>query len=199
MLNKKVQLPPISQFFEGASQSSPLIRLNISDSENDNETDSMSNMSDSNESSGESAKSAPYSLSDDLSIFQVVASYYGYGFHGKIPWSFWQTYKRVTGSSRSNSSLYHHWNGAMKKKYEIFIKTGRLSQVIVWLQNAINSESQHNQNQANAQQHEITGAPLFHNKSQPPIPLQNAQANPLIRTASSMNAMDFHFSQFSYV
>ena len=63
----------------------------------------------------DSGRSAPYTLRDDLMIFKVVATYYGFGFHGKIPWSFWQTYKRVTGSNRSNSSLYHHWNGAMKK------------------------------------------------------------------------------------
>ncbi|OHT12684.1 hypothetical protein TRFO_17389 [Tritrichomonas foetus] len=52
----------------------------------------------------DSGRSAPYTLSDDLTIFKVVASYYGFGFHGKIPWSFWQTYKRVTWQSRRRPS-----------------------------------------------------------------------------------------------
>ena len=93
------------------------------------------------EHSSEISKNAPYRLVDDLSIFTVIVKYYGDGFHGKIPWSFWQTYKCVSGSTRSNRSLYHHWNGAMKKKYESFITSGRLSECIACLETAITADS----------------------------------------------------------
>jgi hypothetical protein len=132
----------------------------------------------------DSARSAPYTVSDDLSIFKVVAAYYGVGFRGKIPWSFWQTYKRVTRSARSNSSLYHHWNGAMKKKYEPFLASGRISQCIAWLETAATAE------QRPAPLPVPTGAPLCHVRSEPPVPLRLPQpaqapaARALVRTAS---------------
>ena len=136
--------------------------------------------------SNELTKSAPYTLYDDLSIFNVIMKYYGDGFHGKIPWSFWQTYKRVSGSNRSNSSLYHHWNGAMKKKYESFIVTGRLSECVAWLETAIAAESNPAPFQQDPMQH--TGAPLIPIRSQPPVPLMPRQPidtpAPLIRTMS---------------
>lgn len=157
-------------------------------------------------SSSDSGRSAPYTLHDDLSIFKVVAAYYGFGFHGKIPWSFWQTYKRATGSTRSNSSLYHHWNGAMKKKYDAFISNGRLSDCILWLETAVMAEQSSNvclnsqlsnagsiHGSPDIQQH--TGTPLFHNRSEPPISLvavdkpSIAQMQPmtLVRTPSVAN------------
>ncbi|KAK8881673.1 hypothetical protein M9Y10_004433 [Tritrichomonas musculus] len=147
----------------------------------------------------DSGRSAPYTLKDDLMIFKVVASFYGFGFHGKIPWSFWQTYKRVTGSNRSNSSLYHHWNGAMKKKYEAFIDNGRLSDCILWLETAVMAEQTSPSAESIPFQH--TGTPLFHNKSQPSIPLgapkMNFQNQPLslVRTGSCSNSLGFPFSQ----
>lgn len=134
------------------------------------------------------SKSAPYTLVDDLSIFNVIMKYYGDGFHGKIPWSFWQTYKRVSGSTRSNSSLYHHWNGAMKKKYESFIATGRLSECVAWLETAIAADSTPPQFGHDPLQH--AGAPLIPIRSQPPVPLMPRQPiempSPLIRTMSCM-------------
>ena len=151
LLNKKTPLPPINNFLSNF----PLINIsNIEKKENNEEISEINN------------KSLPYSLTDDLSIFNVIIKYYGNGFHGKIPWSFWQTYKRVTGSRRSNSSLYHHWNGAMRKKYESFIISGRLYECISWLEASILTEN-HNINE------EIphTGTPLLHNLSQPSVPL----------------------------
>lgn len=148
----------------------------------------------------DSGRSAPYTLRDDLMIFKVVATYYGFGFHGKIPWSFWQTFKRVTGSNRSNSSLYHHWNGAMKKKYEAFIDNGRLSDCILWLETAVMAEQTSPAQEQAPIQH--SGTPLFHNKSQPAMPLAvptspNYQKQPLslIRTGSCSNSLGFPFSQ----
>ena len=134
------------------------------------------------EETAETTKSAPYTLYDDLSIFNVIMKYYGDGFHGKIPWSFWQTYKKVSGSTRSNSSLYHHWNGAMKKRYESFISTGRLSECVAWLETAISAEVNPIQE---VMQH--AGSPLIPISSQPPVPLMPRQMNapaPLVRTMS---------------
>lgn len=150
----------------------------------------------------DSGRSAPYTLRDDLMIFKVVATYYGFGFHGKIPWSFWQTFKRVTGSNRSNSSLYHHWNGAMKKKYEAFIDNGRLSDCILWLETAVMAEQTSPVQDQPPIQH--SGTPLFHNKSQPSMPLviptspryqKQQQPMSLVRTGSCSNSMGFPFSQ----
>ena len=110
----------------------------------------------------DSARSNPYTLMDDLSIFRVVAWYYGLSFRGKIPWSFWQTYKRATGSTRSNSSLYHHWNGSMRKKYGALIAAGRLEQCISWVEQTISSGKKLRNNPF-----KMTGMPLTHNWSAP--------------------------------
>jgi hypothetical protein len=128
------------------------------------------------------ARSSAYTLLDDLSILRVVTAYYGPAFCGKIPWSFWQTYKRVTGSSRSNSSLYHHWNGAMKRKYDAFLSSGQLSECIGWLETAT---------AANRRQEQPAGAPLIHHRSEPPVPLgaaagRDGEVRPLVRTNSHM-------------
>ena len=147
----------------------------------------------------ESSRSNPYTLMDDLSIFRVVAVYYGSGFCGKIPWSFWQTYKKATGSTRSNSSLYHHWNGAMKKKYEAYISTGRLAECILWLETAVMTE------QPPPHMHPIhiahAGMPLHHSMSGPSIPLSLGRGHrpeaprALTRTASCFHDGDFPFSR----
>jgi hypothetical protein len=123
-------------------------------------------------------------MTDDFSILKVVGAYFGTTFRGKIPWSFWQTYKRVTGSTRSTSSLYHHWNGAIKKKYDAFLSTGRLSDCILWLETAVMTEERPQPFTVPA------GAPLRHYRSEPPIALNGSpppragQPNALIRTSS---------------
>jgi hypothetical protein len=131
------------------------------------------------------SRSEPYTLLDDLSIFKVVAAYYGFDFRGKIPWSFWQTYRRVANSNRSNSSLYHHWNGAMRKKYDHFLSGGRMCECIAWLETAAAAS------QAASRDAMPAGAPLCHMRSEPPIrigvPATSAapqSARPLVRAAS---------------
>jgi len=181
LLNKKVPLPSIQSLVSDM----PQIDLNLSNPDAQNQS----------ENNGQDfAKSSPYTLVDDLSIFSVIVKYYGDGFHGKIPWSFWQTYKRVSGSNRSNSSLYHHWNGAMRKKYESFITTGRLMDCISWLEAAVNAER--NQNRGTDIPH--SGTPLLHNRSEPSVPLlppgQKKDApSPLIRTLSCAGGNQFSF------
>jgi hypothetical protein len=125
------------------------------------------------------ARSLPYTVADDVSILRFVAAYYGAYFCGKIPWSFWHTYKRTTGSTRSTSSLYHHWNGAMRKKYAPFITTGRLGEGVMWLEAGAGTTPE-------LQSRPPTGAPLVHHQSQPPAPLGGEFEAPrsLIRTPS---------------
>ena len=114
----------------------------------------------------DAVRSSPYTVEDDLSMLKVVAYYYGSNFSGKIPWSFWQTYKRVTGSKRSNSSLYHHWNGSMRKKYDKYIESGKLSECIQWLEGAVISEHPPVYSEFSP-----AGMPLYHSVSGPSIPL----------------------------
>lgn len=114
----------------------------------------------------DTVRAYPYTIADDLSMLKVVASYYGYKFTGKIPWSFWQTYKRVTGSTRSNSSLYHHWNGSMRKKYERYIESGNLRDCIQQLEEATMFK-QYPPYPPLVQ----VGMPLSHSVSGPSVPL----------------------------
>ncbi|KAH0803098.1 uncharacterized protein GO595_004191 [Histomonas meleagridis] len=176
------QLPPLESTSFPVNNCQPTMNPIVEENEEPEEP----------EDSGDPNRSAPYTLRDDLLIFKVVATYYGFGFHGKIPWSFWQTYKRVANSNRSNSSLYHHWNGAMKKKYDAFISNGRLGDCIMWLEAVISSEGVKNTQQP----YQPTGQPLFHNRSQPSVPLsqfniqQPKQPLALVRTSSSFSAAD---------
>lgn len=157
LLNHEIRLPSLSPEM-------PPINLRLpTEAPSDSGTEASNNEED-------SSKAMPYTMSDDLEIFKCIVAYYGTQFTGKIPWSFWQTYKQITGSPRSNSSLYHHWNGAMKKKYAGFINTGRLNDCIMWLESAIMSERSISNPYT---QH--TGTPLCHNRSSPPVQLSAPQ------------------------
>ncbi|OHS94099.1 hypothetical protein TRFO_11367 [Tritrichomonas foetus] len=114
-------------------------------------------------------KSPQYSLTDDLLILKTINSYYGTAFHGRVPWSFWQTFRKTTGNRRSSSSLYHHWNGAMKRKYGSFLSQGRLTECIQWIETAIESAKPMQRRQIDD---EYTGMPLQHNWSLPPVPIK---------------------------
>ena len=74
--------------------------------------------------------SGPYKIDDDLSIFKAIRSFYGDTFSGTVPWSFWKTYRQLTGSNRSTSSLYHHWNGSIQRKYRQFLRQKNLDACI---------------------------------------------------------------------
>jgi hypothetical protein len=123
---------------------------------------------------------------DDMEILKFTGAYYGMNFHGKLPWSFWQTFKRTTGSTRSTSSLYHHWNGAMKKKYGAFLDNGKLGDCIQWLETAIVAVQQQQPQPPMDQTWQPTGAPLVHVSSQPLAPIGEAfdMSRPLVRTPS---------------
>jgi hypothetical protein len=104
----------------------------------------------------------------------MVAAYFGSTFSGRVPWSFWQTYKRVTGSPRSNSSLYHHWNGVIHRKYENFVSSGRLGECIACIERVTGPERKGDSPPA--------GSPLVHHRSVPPVALGAPRA--LVRNAS---------------
>jgi hypothetical protein len=109
-----------------------------------------------------------YTFADDMEILKFIAAYYGLAFRGKLPWCFWPTFKRSVGSSRSTSSLYHHWNGAMRKKYGAFIGAGKLGDCIHWLESLIMATNpQAGIGHGMAPPH--AGAPLVHHHSQPPV------------------------------
>lgn len=116
-------------------------------------------------------KTPQYTLADDLLILKTINSYYGTAFHGRVPWSFWQTFRKVTGNKRSPSSLYHHWNGAMKRKYGSFLNHGKINECISWIETAMESGKPSPKENSDS---EFTGLPLAHNWSLPPAPLENS-------------------------
>ncbi|OHS96727.1 hypothetical protein TRFO_37076 [Tritrichomonas foetus] len=116
------------------------------------------------------SKTPQYTLEDDLIIFKTINSYYGTAFHGRVPWSFWQTFRKVTGNERSSSSLYHHWNGAMRRKYGTYLSAGRIHDCIAWIEQALSADKSPSAKAQDDKQ--ITGHPLQHNWSLPPRPLQ---------------------------
>lgn len=119
-------------------------------------------------------KTPQYTLADDLLILKTINSYYGTAFHGRVPWSFWQTFRKVTGNKRSPSSLYHHWNGAMKRKYGSFLNHGKINECISWIETAMESgKPVQKENTDN----EFTGLPLAHNWSFPPAPIDQNDLN----------------------
>ena len=112
-------------------------------------------------------KKPQYTLADDLQILNTIKGFYGTAFQGRVPWSFWQTFRKATNSNRSSSSLYHHWNGAMRRKYGAFLTQGKLDECIVWIEQALeNGKTMPRKTEPPA------GHPLAHNWSLPPIPIR---------------------------
>ena len=113
-------------------------------------------------------KQTTFSALEDISILKAMRLYLGKNVTFKIPWSFWQIYRRSTGSQRSDSSLYHHWNGAMAKKYSNFIKDGRIDECIKWAESALDVESLKRERQASQEQPESRA--LIHTRSHQVVP-----------------------------
>lgn len=67
---------------------------------------------------------------EDIALFKTLLIYFGPKPIDKIPWAFWDLYRKFTGSDRSDSSLYHHWNGSIMKKYGPLIREGRIMDCI---------------------------------------------------------------------
>ena len=147
MNETKQILPPISQFLgimpqleitvPEQSRSAEILIPNIQTSQ---EAPVMLKPPELN-SSGEKNQSEPkkgrqnvktvfFTPSEDLALFKTLFAYYGAKPINKVPWSFWDLYRRTTGSDRSDSSLYHHWNGSIVKKYGRLLREGRLHECI---------------------------------------------------------------------
>lgn len=121
----RIYLPPIASMLSNL----PTLELSLpllSTDDSDQNSDSKGN-----------DRSIPYTIEDDIKILQGIHTYYGAKFNGKVPWSFWNVYITMTGTSRSSSSLYHHWNGSMKKKYKKYLGRSNLAECIKWLQSTI--------------------------------------------------------------
>ena len=117
----KVQLPPIATI----APNMPILQLNI------NEQFEEEQVSVEEE---EQSRSVPFSNDEDLLILKTVMNYFGPTFTGRIPWGFWEVFKRTTGSWRSYSSLYHHWVGSLSRKYRVFLERGMIADCVRYLE-----------------------------------------------------------------
>jgi hypothetical protein len=113
-------------------------------------------------------KQMTFTALEDLSILKAMRLYLGKNVSFKIPWSFWQLYRRSTGSQRSDSSLYHHWNGAMAKKYSSFIKEGKIDECIKWAESALDMQSLKRQHPIAQEQPGVRA--LIHTRSHQVVP-----------------------------
>lgn len=113
-------------------------------------------------------KPTTFSVLEDISILKAMRLYIGKNVSLKIPWSFWQLYRRYTGSQRSDSSLYHHWNGAMVKKYGNFIKDGKIDECIQWAESTLDLDAVSGDVEPDAKP--IEPRALVHTQSQQVLP-----------------------------
>lgn len=175
-MEQRIVLPPIESIMCGM----PTLCLNLN-AEPEESPESPASDTEILDDNTSSSKTPQYTLKDDLLILKTIKTYYGTAFHGRVPWCFWQTFRKATMSDRSSSSLYHHWNGAMKRKYGSFLNQGRLDDCIAWIQAGIASGKplQRKVMECNT----YTGMPLAHNWSLPPMSSNKMQAifndNPL--------------------
>lgn len=153
--------------------------INTSEDENKNINIFMSDKTIENQQNQQQTieKTPQYTLADDLLILKTINSYYGTAFHGRVPWSFWQTFRKVTGNKRSPSSLYHHWNGAMKRKYGSFLNHGKINECISWIETAMESGRPAQKENSSENGGDFAGMPLAHNWSFPPAPIDQNDIN----------------------
>jgi hypothetical protein len=106
-------------------------------------------------------KAITFTTAEDLTILKAMRLYLGKSVSLKVPWSFWQFYRKFSGSQRSDSSLYHHWNGAMVKKYGCFIKDGRIDDCIKWVESSLDYSKK-----GKSSQKKLEARSLIHTRSQ---------------------------------
>jgi len=160
--NPKITLPPISAI----SSNMPLLNIDMGNNENPPNQDEEVGSPVTTTKDGGKTRPATFSTSEDISILRTMKMYFGNQVNRKIPWSFWQLYRRMTGSTRSDSSLYHHWNGSMMKKYGGFLREGRLDDCIYWAESTYQLESKR------APPEQNSSRPLFHARSFQSMPVQ---------------------------
>ncbi|OHT13237.1 hypothetical protein TRFO_16682 [Tritrichomonas foetus] len=183
----RIQLPPISSLTDNiqliplfndspevpiptpASFKPPDFQLNQPHQFSPPSLDNHGNIN-SNDNNNNDDVSGQYKLSDDLQILKAIKTYYGNAFSGSVPWSFWQTYIKTTNCNRSSSSLYHHWNGSMQRKYGTYLKQKRVDECIEWIQKemkSLNPSKRKCMKEADPPHIQPTGQPLCHNWSAP--------------------------------
>ncbi|OHT04752.1 hypothetical protein TRFO_06187 [Tritrichomonas foetus] len=127
-------------------------------------------------------KPSQFTIEEDLAIVKCVFAYYKSSWNQKIPWSFWQVYRKTTGSQRSNSSLYHHWEGAICKKYGIFLNNSRLQDCINFIETQIQMDKGLNYKSASGFS---SGTPLSTCRAQTQLFQETSNApQPLMRNFS---------------
>jgi len=128
----------------------------------------------------EKAKPATFTLSEDITILKAIRYYIGSKPGVKIPWSFWQLYRKFSGSKRSDSSLYHHWNGSMIKKFGSILKDGTIDECIRWAEDSLLHEAANASSIVNSvfsEQMSAQNRLLLHTNSYSYIPIQYSQTN----------------------
>ena len=139
--------------------------------------------------------SGQYKLIDDLQILKAIKTYYGNAFSGNVPWSFWQTYIKTTGCNRSSSSLYHHWNGSMQRKYGTYLKQKRLDECIDWIQKEMKSLNPSKRKCMKEEDPQPTGQPLCHNWSAP-VSFFSAQGNNIVFPIGAIGPQKVQYPPF---
>lgn len=115
-------------------------------------------------------KPTTFTVLEDISILRAMRMYLGPNIPLKIPWNFWQLYRKFSGSLRSDSSLYHHWNGAMIKKYGNLIKEGRIDECIRWAESSLDIKSSKAEPQHESDKGPVESRALIHTQSYQSIP-----------------------------
>ena len=169
----KAILPPISTF----DSEIPVISIDLSEAEKGinlshknqpsdhcNEYDDLEDQKFASNSSPstpkrEHVRPSQFTIEEDLEIVKCVFAFYKPTWNQKIPWSFWQIYRKTTGSQRSNSSLYHHWEGSICKKYGMFINSGRLDDCIKFIQAQIAMDAKHGFRNSNNNSLSLSSSP----------------------------------------
>lgn len=116
----KILLPPIHTL----APQMPILELDVIDPSD------QPQLSDDEDKS----RSVYFSSEEDIMILRTIMNYFGPTFTGRIPWGFWEIYKRTTGSWRSYSSLYHHWVGSLMRKYRVFLEKGMIADCVRYLE-----------------------------------------------------------------
>jgi hypothetical protein len=88
----KLLLPPIDTVIDDF----PIIHLDLAyiPHESSGETELSQNCR-------KGQKVPQYSLEDDVQILRMIKSFYGWQFRGRVPWGFWETFRKATNTPRS--------------------------------------------------------------------------------------------------
>lgn len=197
-MQDKILLPPISELTPQAVQEQnyvvpnyqpPIYAVQVQQQQAQTFYQYHSNLS--------KRKPMNFSVLEDIAILKAMRLYLGKNVSLKVPWSFWQFYRKFTGSQRSDSSLYHHWNGAMVKKYGNFIKDGLIDECIAWAENS--SESKQVKSDYEDEIFPVEPRMLIHSRSHQVMPSSYFHSDPATPLNVSMPRQLTHFQSYNDV